>query len=444
MKSLITKTGIMNFHGHCVKSLLLIIMLSSVLFADEWPQWRGLNRDGRWQEEGIVQKLESSQIPFLWRRPISRGYSGVTVADGQVYVMDRVKDPNQIERILCFDAKTGKELWVHSYPCQYKIAYPAGPRASVTIDNKRAYTLGAMGHFHCLDTVTGQVLWTKDLDAEYDIKIPTWGIACSPLLEKELVIVQIAGKEGACVMAFDKQTGEEKWRALDDAVNYSSPIVIDQTGRRIVICWTANRLAGVDVVTGAVLWQHPFSAEMGIATPVFYENYLFVSSFFDGSLLLKLKEKEVGFDVIWQRKGENETTTDSLHCCISTPVIRDNYIYGVDSYGELRCLELLTGNRVWENSDAVPHNRWANIHMVQNGDYTWMFNEAGELIISKLLPDGYQEFSRAKIINPTGEELAQRGGVCWAHPAFAYKNIYVRNDEELVCLSLSAANKTNE
>lgn len=425
------------------KSLLFIITLSSILLADEWPQWRGPSRDGRWQETGIVQEFESSQIPVLWRTSISRGYSGVTVADGRVYVMDRIKDPNQLERVLCFDAKTGKKLWLHSYPCEYKIAYPAGPRASVTIDNNRAYTLGAMGHFYCLDAATGQVFWAKDLDKEYDTKIPTWGIACSPLIEKDLVIVQIAGKEGAGVVAFDKQTGKEKWRALDDAVNYSSPIVIDQADRRVMICWTAKHLSGLDAATGQVLWQQSFSAEMGITTPVLYENYLFVSSFFDGSLLLKLKDTKLGFDVVWQRKGENETKTDSLHCCISTPIIRDNYIYGVDSYGELRCLELLTGNRVWASSQAVPHNRWANIHMVQNGEMAWMFNEAGELIISKLLPEGFHEISRVKIINPTGDELAQRGGVCWAHPAFAYKNIYVRNDEELVCLSLSAANNTN-
>jgi outer membrane protein assembly factor BamB len=358
--------------------------------------------------------------------------------------MDRITEPNQIERVLCFDAKNGKEVWSYMYPCDYKIAYPVGPRASVTIDNKCAYALGAMGHLHCLDATTGRVLWSKYLNTEYGIKMPTWGIACSPLIEKDFVIVQIAGKEGASVVAFDKKTGTEKWRALDDPVNYSSPIAIDQAGKRVIVAWTAHRLAGLAADTGQVLWQCPFSAEMGIVTPVYSNNYLFVSSFFDGSLLLKLKEQEAGFEVVWQRKGENETKTDSLHCCISTPVIRNDYIYGVDSYGELRCLELLTGNRIWESSEAVPHNRWANIHMVQNGDNTWMFNEAGQLIISKLLPDGFHEISRTKIIDPTGKEHAQRGGVCWAHPAFAYKNIYVRNDQELVCLSLSVSNATND
>ena len=434
----------MTYRGHSLKWLLIIVASSPILFADDWPQWRGLNRDGSWHEKGIVQKFEKSQIPVLWRTPISRGYSGPTVAKNRVYVMDRIKDPNQLERVLCFNAKTGKETWSHSYPCQYKIGYPVGPRASVTIDGKCAYSLGAMGHFYCFEAENGSVIWSKDLNAEYNIKIPTWGIACSPLIEGDLVIVQIAGKEGASVVAFDKNTGSEKWRALDDAVNYSSPITIDQAGKRVIVVWTANRVAGLDAASGQVLWELPFSAEMGITTPVLYKDYLFVSSFFDGSLLLNLKKHEMGADVIWQRKGENEKLTDSLHCCISTPVILDDYIYGVDSYGELRCLELLTGNRLWENHDAVPHNRWANIHMVQHNDNTWMFNESGELIISKLRPDGFQEISRAKIIDPTGKELAQRGGVCWSHPAFAYKNIYVRNDEELVCLSLSVESKVGE
>jgi outer membrane protein assembly factor BamB len=239
-------------------------------------------------------------------------------------------------------------------------------------------------------------------------------------------------------VAFDTTTGQEQWRALDDSVNYSSPICIDQAGKRVVVAWTASRLAGLDAATGRVLWQEPFSAEIGIATPVRYQDYLFVSSFFDGSLLVKLKPNASGTERIWQRKGENEQNTDSLHCCMSTPVIREDYIYGVDSYGELRCLELLTGDRVWENLQAVPRNRWANIHMVQNGETTWMFNEKGELIISELKPDGFHEISRTKIIEPTGQELAQRGGVCWAHPAFANKHIFARNDKELICLSLAA------
>ena len=118
--------------------------------------------------------------------------------------------------------------------------------------------------------------------------------------------------------------------------------------------------------------------------------------------------------------------------------MKGDYIYGVDSYGELRCLDLATGNRVWESLAAVPKARWATIHFVENGDKIWMFNERGELIISRLSPSGFEEISRAMLIDPTLDQLRQRGGVCWAHPAFANRHVFARNDKELVCADLTA------
>jgi len=152
--------------------------------------------------------------------------------------------------------------------------------------------------------------------------------------------------------------------------------------------------------------------------------------------MLKLDRDKLGVEQVWRRLGPDEQHTDSLHSIISTPYLHAGYVYGVDSYGELRCLDAKTGDRVWESLKATPKSRWSTIHMVQNGDRTWMFNERGELIISKLSPDGFEEISRAKLIEPTRVQLPQRGGVCWAHPAFAHKHVFARNDEELVCASL--------
>ena len=140
-----------------------------------------------------------------------------------------------------------------------------------------------------------------------------------------------------------------------------------------------------------------------------------------------------------QRAGPSERQTDALHSIISTPYIRGKHIYGVDSYGELRCLDLLTGDRIWESDKAVPRERWATIHFVKNGKHVWMFNEMGELIISKLSPKGFKEISRAKLIDPTRDQLpSRRGGVCWAHPAFAGKHVFARNDKEILCVDLAA------
>jgi len=423
-------------------AIITVLLLGVRTSAIDWPQWRGSGRDGVWQETGIVQKFNTPQLPMRWRAKIAGGYSGPTVANGRVYVTDRLASPTQLERVNCFDAMTGERIWSYTYECEYeRVERRDGPRASVTIDDGRAYSLGTMGHLFCFDAAKGDVLWSKNLNTEYKIKMPLWGIAASPLVENGLVIVQIGGQDDACLVAFDKATGKEKWRALKDSASYSAPILIEQAGKRVLVCWTAERLVGLDPLTGKLYWQHPFPpARIGqnIATPVFQNNYLFVSSFFDGSILLKIDPDKLAVEKVWQRKGPNEKETEALHCCISTPIIQGNYIYGVDSYGELRCLDLLTGDRIWESLDAVPQARWANIHMVRNQDKIWMFNERGELIISRLSPKGFHEISRAKLINPTLGQLSQRDGVCWSHPAFANKHVYIRNDEELLCANLSA------
>lgn len=410
--------------------------------ADEWPQWRGPQRDGVWRETGIVETFDSPQITTRWRTPIGAGYSGPTVAAGRVYLCDRVLEPEQQERILCLDAKTGKPIWTYAYPCLYTIGYKAGPRASVTIDSGRVYALGAMGHLHCLSD-EGELLWKHDCQAEYDINMPVWGIAASPLIYENLVIVHIGGRD-ATLMAFDKTSGKEVWRALRDRAQYSAPIVIQQAGQPVVVCWTGDSVAGLDPATGKVHWRHEFTPShmpIGIATPVVQGDRLFVTSFYDGSLMLRLNQDKLAVEKIWRRVGLSEKDTDALHSIISTPVFLGDYIYGVDSYGELRCLAADTGERVWEDQSATPRARWSTIHFVQHGDKFWMFNERGELMIANLTPQGFREISRAKLIEPTREQLPQRNGVCWSHPAFAYGHVFARNDNELVCASLLTADQ---
>ena len=423
-------------------TIIIALLFNIQVFAADWPQWRGENRDGIWREKGIVQKFQHEQLPICWRVKIANGYSGPTVAKGRVYITDLLTSPNKVERIHCFDAMTGDEIWSHAYESNYKkVGYPNGPRASVTVNDGRAYSLGSMGHLFCLDAAKGNVLWSKDLYTEYKIRMPIWGIAASPLVEKGLVILQIGGADNACLLAFDKVTGKEKWRALNDKASYSAPIIIMQAGKRVLVCLTGERIVGLNPLSGNLYWQHPFEpVEMviSIATPVFENNHLFVSSFYDGSLLLKVNPDELSVEKLWRRRGQSERITDSLHCCISTAVLQGDYIYGVDSYGELRCLDMKTGDRIWESLDAVPKDRWSNIHMVRHEDKIWMFNERGELIISKLSPQGFHQISRTKLIEPTTGQLKRGGkGVCWSHPAFANKHIYIRNDEELVCADLS-------
>ncbi len=422
---------------------IVLLLVCGAGHADDWPQWRGPGRDGVWRETNLLERFDGPQVPIKWQVPISSGYSGPTVAAGRVYVTDRVVEPKQMERVHCFDAATGQALWTHVYDCPYRdVSYDAGPRAAVLIDQGRAYAFGTMGDLWCLDAASGAVRWHRDLDADYDIQMPIWGLAASPLIEGDLIITQIGATPGGCVAAFDKHSGVLRWQALDDRASYSAPIVIDQAGQRVLVCWTGDHVAGLDPQSGQVHWKvefPPVRMVIGVATPVHAGKYLFVSGFFDGSLLLELDPDQLAVKEIWRRRGSSEKDTDSLQSIIATPLLKDDHIYGVDSYGELRCLNLRTGDRVWTSLDAVPTARWATLHLIQNGPTTWMFNEKGDLIISRLSPAGFQEISRAHLLDPTTRQLPQRGGVCWSHPAFADRHIYARNDETLVCANLSAA-----
>jgi outer membrane protein assembly factor BamB len=410
---------------------------------DDWPQWRGPTRDGRWREDGIVERFPAPRLAPKWRAEIASGYSGPTVAEGRVFVTDRLVEPEQVERVHCFDAETGKPLWTHKYACPYvDVGYGAGPRAAVSLDAGRAYALGTMGHLKCFDAASGGVHWERDLNADYRIRMPIWGIAASPLVCEDLVIVQIGGADGACLVALDKHSGQERWRALDDQACYSAPIVIEQAGRPVLVAWTGESVAGLDPQTGQVYWRHPFPPKnpkiiIGIATPVVDGERLFLTSFYEGSLMLRVPRDELAVSVLWQRAGLDERNTEALHSIISTPVLRGDRVYGVDSYGELRGLDAATGERVWEDLTATPKARWSTIHFVRHGEQDWLFNERGELIIARLTPTGYQELSRTKIIEPTMVQLGQRGGVCWSHPAFANRCVFARNDQALVCVSLA-------
>ena len=442
----------MKFSFALLSICSLLLLGSLTCHGEDWPQWRGVHRDGKWHESGIVDSFGAETMEPVWRTPIGPGYTGPTVSDGKVYVMDRVKEPQQ-ERILCFSAADGTPLWNQTYACAYEgIGYKAGPRAAVTIHQGSAIALGAMGNLHCLDAATGKIKWQRDLAAEYDIagtedrqtRMPIWGIAASPLVVNDLVILHIGGREGACVVAHRLSDGEPVWRALEDRAQYSSPILIRQADQDVVVVWTGDGIAGLDPASGKVHWHElmtPVNMPIGIATPIVRGDRIFVTSFYDGAMMLNISSTELTADVVWQKRGRSEKETDGLHSIISTPVWLGEHIYGVDSYGELRCLIAETGERVWEDLSATPKARWSNIHFVQHGDRMWMFNERGELIIGKLSPEGFAEIDRAKLLEPTKDQLNRRGGVCWSHPAFANKHIFVRNDEELVCASLAAGSE---
>jgi outer membrane protein assembly factor BamB len=348
---------------------------------------------------------------------------------------------------LCLDERTGRVLWQHEYECPYFISYPAGPRASPAVAGNRVYTLGAEGDLHCLDVATGRVVWARSFKTDYGVTTQTWGFAAPPFVDGDRVICLVGGK-GHTVVAFDRETGREIWRALETVEpGYAPPTIIQAGGRRQLIVWDSESINGLNPESGEVYWSEPFKTRMAhaIGTPRRSGDYLFISSFFDGSMLLKLDPADPRVTVAWKIKGRSEVRPEGLHSLMSTPFLEDGHIYGVCSFGHLRCLQLVTGERVWETLAPTTVGdkpaRWTTAFLVKHEDRFFIYNEVGDLIIARLTPAGYEEISRAHLLDPTN----RAGGrdVHWSHPAFANRSVFVRNDREILCADLSRPSGTD-
>lgn len=421
---------------------------------DDWPQWLGPQRDGVWRETGILDAFPQGGPNVVWRTKIGGGYSGPAVAKGKVYVTDRhltkgaVNPANPFdrgtisgtERVLCLNEADGNELWSHEYPSAYSISYAAGPRTTPVINEGKVYTLGAEGNLLCFDADSGVVQWSREFKKDFGIETPLWGFSAHPLVDGNKLIC-LAGGQGSTVVAFDKNTGKEIWRALSaKEPGYCPPMIYTFGGRRELIVWHPESINSLNPETGDVYWSESYAIRSGLSvpTPRQLNNHLFLTSFYNGSKMLKITGS--GAATIWQSKKVSEKDTHALHSIISTPFLEAGNIYGVCSYGELRCLDAASGERRWETLRATTPDgkpaRWANAFLVKQGSRFFIWNEKGDLIIAKLDSDGYHEVSRAHLIKPTNE--AQGRDVVWSHPAFANRKMYARNDEEIICVSLAA------
>ena len=215
------------------------------LEAADWPQWRGVDRDGVWADTGVVERFPGAGLNVTWRVPIGGGFAGPAVADGRVFVLDYEETPDTrtmdgAERLLALDEETGAVLWSQTWPATYRNIqwkFANGPRTPPTVDGDRVYVLGAAGMMSCLDAGTGEVVWQVDTVAEYGATVPVYGVSHAPLVEGDLLVAVVGGEPDAKIVGFDKATGEEIWRALEmtSETGYSSPIVIDAGGTRQLI-----------------------------------------------------------------------------------------------------------------------------------------------------------------------------------------------------------------
>src|ERR1051325_10285645 len=418
--------------------MLSLIALAMASRAEDWPQWRGSNRDGVWHETGIRRKFPTEGLAVRWRAPVGYGFSSPVIARGRVYVTDALLDRPKVRgRILCFEEKTGKLLWTFA---REKTNYPAwafvpgqepSPNGTPVVQGGRVYATGPQAHtLYCLEAVSGKLVWEKDLAQDYQIE-DTATLSASPLVDRDGVILQVGGKPDACVVAFDTKSGKEIWRSLNETAGQASPMIIKAGGRRQLIVWTMQSVSSLDPATGKVFWREGFSAgnHAAVATPAFSNNRLLVSG-----LMLRLDEHKPVASVLWP---ESRVETRRILSGTSTPLLRENYVYSLNPNGNLVCLEAETGRQLWETDKVTLQKtgRSACMHMTVNGSSVFIYNELGELILAHLSPQGFEEISRTRLVEPTypfgGRKLT------WAAPAFANHHVFARTEKEIICASLS-------
>jgi outer membrane protein assembly factor BamB len=418
-----------------VFAVVVYLFFVASVCAEDWPQWRGPTRDGAYTEQGVRKAFPPEGLKIGWRRPVGSGFSSPIVAQGRVFLTDvDLHGPKTRERVACFEAASGKPLWIYAYDADYGRADPkqmtAGPVPTPIYHAGKVYSVGKT-ELICLDAAGGKLLWKKALEKEYQAQ-PSLTYA-SPLIEGNLLVIyagRFSGDATECVIAIDKDSGKTAWRALKDYAAMSSPIVVSAAGKRQLIVWSQQAVTSFEAATGHVCWREatrPVNQSSAVATPVVQGDMLLI-----GGLMMKLDETKPAAAVLWPSSPAPSRRNYSM---TSSPMLRGDYVFSARTTGHLVCVSAASGRELWRTDRVTDLGTGASIHLTPNGDQTFLYTDRGDLILANLSGKGYKEKSRAHILEPTSPYEGRK--FAWAPPAYADRCIFARSDKELVCASLA-------
>jgi len=398
---------------HCIL-VLTLLFATAHLRANDWPNWRGPDHNGISTEAGWLAQWPADGPLRLWKASVGIGFSSVAVAQGRAYTMGNKGD---IDTVFCFDAETGKLIWKHSYPCPISpLYYEGGPSATPTVDGNTVFTMSKKGDVFCFAADTGKIIWSKNIAQELSLDSPMWGFASSALIEGKILYLNV----GTCGVALDKSTGKVTWSTGTSPSGYSTPVPCTIGGKAALALMTGAGAAGVDLATGAELWQFPMKGNynLQVADPIIAGDHFFVSSAYANTdALLQIEDGTT--KAVWQNTN--------LRNQINSSVLVDGFLYGVDGMAgpspsaSLKCVALQSGAVKWEFPDLG-----GGALMVADGKIIAL-SDKGELFTAAVSPQSFTPISRAQVL----------GGRCWTVPVLANARIYCRNAKgDLVCLDV--------
>lgn len=406
----------------------LIMCMCITLFAysadsggNDWPQWRGPNRDGISKETGILKTWSENGPKVLWSAPSGDGYSGISVTNGRLYTM---YGQGSDEVAVCLDAATGKELWRFKIETKkYTNSYGNGPRSTPTIDGNLVYALSGKGKLYSINAVTGNEVWSHDLNKEYSGKIPTWGVSTSPLVQGKMLIVDVGGKGDYGLVAFNKKNGKVLWKSKTELPGYSSPISVTAHGIKQIVFFTGTNVVSVSPKDGKRYWSYLWrtSYDANIATPIFIKpDKVFMSSGYNkGAAVLRMKAADgtVTVQEVWKSRA--------MRNHFSSSILIGDHLYGFDE-ATLRCVNVKTQESKWGKRRLGKGSlTYADGHLI-------VLSERGKLVLVKATPEAYVEKASAQVLR----------GRCWTVPTLVDGKLYLRNQKEMLCLDLSAQDQS--
>jgi outer membrane protein assembly factor BamB len=380
-----------------------------------WTGFRGPQRNGTYDQQPVSTAWPAGGPRLLWKQPVGAGYASFAVARGRAFTIEQ-RGPQEV--VAAYDVLTGRELWTNEWTATFRESMGGdGPRATPAWADGRVFALGGTGELRCLDEATGRVLWRTNILGDADARNLQWGMAASPLIVDDTVVVLPGGTGGRSVVAYSRSDGKRVWSALDDRQSYSSPMLAEIAGVRQLVVFSAARVVGLTPVSGEVLWEYPWRTDYDVnaSQPVIVSgNRVFLSSGYGhGAVMIEITRSDPRWSVreVWRNiRMKNQFSSSLLH---------EGYLYGLDE-SILACLDAATGDVKWKGG------RYGYGQVILASGHLIVLTESGELVLVRATPDSHQEVVKVPAIE----------GKTWNHPALSDGYLLVRNGTEMAAFDL--------
>ncbi len=395
-------------------AILALPLPTEIVFAQDWTQWRGTNRDGA-VNNFTAPALWPKSLTLKWKVPTGSGFSSPLVYQDRIFLHTRNEEKG-LELVTCLDLNSGKTLWEQSYPVaftknQYAVKMGKGPNSTPLLHDGKLYTLGVTAVFSCFDAKSGKLLWRKDYSRQIDTSKLFCGTAMSPMIDQGSVIVQIGDDRQGSIIAFDAKKGGEKWRWDGDGPGYASPIAAEFGGVRQIIALTDKSVVGVMASNGKLLWKMPFPDEWNenIVTPIVFQDLLIISGVRRGTLAVKVTKSndQWSTDQVWSNK--------SIAMYMNSPVLIDGLLYGLSHLrkGQFFCLEARTGKVLW----TTEGREGENAAILKSGDSYFVLTSDASLIVARKNDKQFEQIARYQVAD----------SITWSSPVILNNHILVKD-----------------